>query len=165
MIRMPLPHAILALAMALCSTLAAASDADNILACAKAAHDYAGVTPDPHEAAYQGRFLAFSEATWTTPAVRCEVKLGTVYNLLVNERFALREGYAGDEAWKAAERIDEVSEQAIGKLQARISLMRKARDDAKEKLRQPAPDIDATFRGFAQEGTRALSSIPLPGTP
>ncbi len=153
---------LLCLAAAGLPTLAQAGDAENILACATAARDFAGLKLDPHEASYRGRILAFSEANWPAQEVVCEVKLGLVYNLRVGARHAVREGYAGDEAWQLAGQLDTATDQAIGLLRARIELLKKARDDAQAALREPGRDLGTIQRSWQSERDRALATSPTP---
>lgn len=161
-LRPHLLHGLLCLALASLPALARAGDADNIFACAQAAHDYAGLTLDPHEASYRGRILAFSEANWPAQEVACEVKLGLVYNLRVGARHAVREGYAGDEAWQLAGQLDSATDEAIGLLRARIELLKKARDDAQAALREPGRELGAIQRSWQRERDRALAATPVP---
>lgn len=153
-----LKKALLPAALVLLAPTAQAGDAENIMACVQAAQGYARLALEPHEASYHGRFFSFSEARWPAQQVVCEVKLGLVFNLRVGNAFAVRETYAGEDAWKLAGAISDDTDDAIGLLRARIELLRRAREEAQERLRQADVDLAAVQAAFSREKQKSLAA-------
>ena len=83
---------------------AQAGELGDVVACIKAAERFAGVTLDVSDAKYQFRFLSRCTATW--PNAVCEVELGKVYNLKINDQDVIVEQFVGRDAFDLNRQLD-----------------------------------------------------------
>ena len=115
-----------------------AGEADNIQACAKKSKEYAGVILDEFSASYEGNWLSASIVKWKN--VICEAKLGTVYNLTINGRSYIYEGFSGKKSYELNMKLEEKTESAIKTLESRIRLLEQRMENVTLKLKEHNPD-------------------------
>jgi len=127
-----------AVLLALCSTGAYAGDGENIQACVTKAREFADVSLNEFEAEYQGNIFSMSTAKWKK--AYCEVKLGDVYNLQVNGKEYIFNGYAGRESYALKQALDEKTDGAIRQLKSRIALLEQRMKQTTESLRKASPN-------------------------
>jgi len=125
---------------------ASAGEAENILSCIQSVNAYTGKSVDEFDVRYEGRILGFSSAEW--PGIRCEVNLASVYNLTVDGRQYVYEGFSGRQAKTAYESLERETEEAISLLESRAQLLERRLQDAKSTLQLPNPDIEAVQEGI-----------------
>ena len=121
------------------STNALADDAENIMACVHTANEYSGVKLSEFEATYEGNIFSMSKARW--PDAYCEVKLGDVYNLTVNDSYIIFEGFAGKAAYELNKQLEAKTEAAITQLKSRIVLLEQRMSQVSSDLKLPRPDL------------------------
>ena len=119
---------------------ATAGEAENILSCIQSVNAYTGKSVDEFDVRYEGRILGFSSAEW--PGVMCEVSFASVYNLTVDGRQYVYEGFAGRQAKTAYENLERETEEAISLLESRVQLLERRLEDARSTLQMPSPDIE-----------------------
>lgn len=146
-----------ALLFVLGSGAAHAGDAENIQACIKKAAEFAGVRLSEFDVSYQGNILSMSKATWKN--AYCEVKLGEVYNLKVNGKEVVYNGYAGRDSYELKKALEERTDRAIGQLNARISILEQRMSQATTSLRNAKPD-HAQLSRYIDEGIAKAVSSP-----
>jgi hypothetical protein len=115
-----------------------AGEAENITACVAKAKEFARVSLDPFAVKYEGKVVALSTAIW--PDAYCEVKLGQVYNLSVNHREIIYEGYAGKSSYDLAMSLQARTNDAIKQMRSRIALLEQRSNQASNSLRKPNPN-------------------------
>lgn len=120
---------------------ATAGEAENILSCIRSVDAYTGKSVNEFDVRYEGRILGFSSAEW--PGVMCEVSFASVYNLTVEGRQYVYEGFAGRQAKIAFETLEKETEDAISLLESRVKLLERRLEDSQSRLRLPDPDIEA----------------------
>ncbi len=120
------------------STLAFAGDAENISACVKKASDLAGETLDPFAAVYEGNILTKSTAKWNKAF--CEVKFGDVYTLKIGDKSVVYKGYAGKESYELNQVLQAKTDEAVSKLNSRISLLKQRASQVTVSLKLANPN-------------------------
>ncbi|UWR25085.1 hypothetical protein K3757_11425 [Sulfitobacter sp. S223] len=127
---------LLALALALnLPAEAFAGEAGNILACIQAVEAFTGQVVDEFDVEYTGRILGMSTANW--PGVECEPMLESVFNLSVNGKQYVVEGFAGMEAKRTFETLESETEDAVSLLNSRIRILERRLDEAEAQLKEP----------------------------
>lgn len=126
-----------------------ASEADNIQACAKKSKEYAGIILDEFSASYEGNWLSASIVKWKD--VRCEVKLGTVYNLTINEKNFIFERFSGKQSYELNKKLEEKTESAIKTLESRIKLLEQRMENVTLKLKEHNPNHNS-LEQYIDEG-------------
>lgn len=126
-----------------------AGDAENITACVKKAKEFAGITLDPFAVNYEGNIVTMSIAKWEN--VLCEVKFGDVYNLKFNNEYLIFKGYAGKESYELKQSMEGRTEEAIGRMDTHIALMKQRLDQVEVSLKKPNPD-HAWLNRYIEEG-------------
>ncbi len=142
---------ILTICFLLFSTSSFAGSAENIAACIAEAKNYADLNLDEFDAEYNGNVLAFSKVTWRDDDVVCEVKVGDVYNLTIQGKQWIYEGFAGKESYELDASLRNETDHAIEKLKSRISLLNQRMDEATKKLQAANPD-HAEITKFIEHG-------------
>jgi hypothetical protein len=125
---------------------ASAGEAENILSCIQSVNAYTGKSVDEFDVRYEGRILGFSSAEW--PGIGCEVSLASVYNLTVDGRQYIFEGFSGRQAKTAYESLERETKEAISLLESRAQLLERRLEDARSTLKFPNPDIEAVQKGI-----------------
>lgn len=138
---------------AMAPVTAYAGEAENILACIQSVNAYTGRSVDEFDVRYEGRFLGFSSAEW--PGIKCEVSLGSVFNLTVDGRQYVYEGFSGHQAKTAFEGLERETQVATSLLESRVQLLERRLEDAKAALQMPNPDIGAVQEGIRYGISRA----------
>ena len=131
------------------SASATAGDADNIQACVKRANEFAGIKLSEFDASYEGNIFSQSTAKWKN--AYCEVKLSSVYNLQVNGKQVIFNGYAGKDSYDLNKALNEKTESAINQLRSRIALLEQRMGQVSTGLKTPKPDHAGLVR-FIDEG-------------
>jgi hypothetical protein len=90
--------------------------------------------------------LGFSSAEWR--GIMCEVSLASVYNLTVDGRQYVYEGFSGRQAKTAYESLERETDEAISLLESRAQLLERRLEDARSTLQLPNPDIEAIEDGI-----------------
>lgn len=126
-----------------------AGDADNISACVKKAKEFSGVDLDAFNASYQGNLVSFSTAKWSNAF--CEVKVGEVYTLHVNNEVLIYKGYAGKASYELNEELARRTDEAINQMNSRIALLRQRKSQVSVSLQRPKPDHEWLTR-YVNEG-------------
>lgn len=139
----------LGLLMMAVSTFAFAGDAENIAACVKKAKEFSGVTLEDFDVSYKGNWLSMSIAKWSN--AYCEVKVGEVYELLVNGEYVIYKGFVGKGAYELNKILQERTDMAINKLNSRVTLLRQRMEKATEELKKARPSHDELTR-YIEEG-------------
>lgn len=138
-------------------------DAENITACVKKAKEFSGVTLDPFAVNYEGNIVYMSIAKWEN--VLCEVKFGEVYNLKVNTEYLVYKGYAGKASYELKQSMAGKTEEAIGRMDTHIALLRQRLDQVEVSLKRPSPD-HVWLNRYIEEGIDksfgAAQSVNLP---
>lgn len=132
-----------------------ASDGDNIKACVNAASSFAGVKLDSFSAVYEGRRIMMSKVKW--PNAECEVKLGHVYNLKIDDVHVVFKEYAGKKAYVKSEEINFLHNSAIQSLKTRIAILEQNNKDVDDLLKKPNPDLDELLKSVNLTIDRALA--------
>ena len=145
--------ALLLAALALLPAPALAAN-DNVEACIAAAKSYAGKELSAFDAAYQGRYLGLSRASWE--GVVCEVKLGTVVNLTVDGTQVITEFFAGADARALHAELEAETKRAIAVLENRVEILEGRLEEAETRLKSPKPDLEAIRRFIAEGVEKAL---------
>ncbi len=135
------------------STSVFAGDTENITACVRKAKEYAGVSLD-FDVTYEGNILAMSTAKWKN--AECEVKLGTVFNLIVNGETLIHEQFSGKNSYDLNKALQDKTDATIKKLNLRIGLLEKTMDKASEDLKKLKPDHDAVTRNVNEAIEKSL---------
>jgi len=152
---------LVALLVAAVSGAAYGGTADNISACVQKAREFAGVQLNEFDAVYKGNILSMSVATW--PNAVCEVKLGSVYNLRVNGKELIVEGFAGRDSLELNSKLQGQTDQAIQQLRSRIALLEQRMDQATESLKKPKPDHSGLSAHIASGVEQARGAPCKPG--
>jgi len=134
---------------------AAADDAENVKACVMKAKEFSGVSLRESDALYEGNIFSYSTAKWDNAF--CEVKFETVYNLNVNNRKVIVEKFAGQSAYDLNQQLKRKTEEAIKRLQSRISILEKRMDQASEQLQKYNPDQQKLSK-FIDDGIEQSNS-------
>lgn len=134
---------------------ALADDAENVKACVMKAKEFSGVSLRESDAVYEGNVFSYSTAKWNN--VYCDVKFGIVYNLSVNNRKVIVEKFAGQSAYNLNQQLKSKTEEAVKRLQSRISLLEKRMDQASEQLQKYNPDQQKLSK-FIDDGIEQSNS-------
>jgi hypothetical protein len=143
-----------ALVCAMTSIGVSASDGNNIKACVDAASNYARVKLDSFSAAYEPRRIAMSRVRWTN--AECEVKLGHVHNLIIDNAHVIYKGFAGKSAFDKSNELKNLNDEAIRQLRARIVLLEQNFKDIEKQLQSPYPDLGEISSNVSSTIERAL---------
>ena len=119
-------------------TLVIAGDAENISACVNKAQKYSGVVLNDFDVSYEGNWIAMSIAKWNN--AYCEVKLGEVLKLEVNEKLLVVDGFSGQDSLELNGSLQGKTDAAINRLNARIALLQQRMENVTEKLKQTKPN-------------------------
>ncbi len=111
-----------------------AGEAENIQACATKSKEFAGVILDEFSASYEGNWLSASIVKWEN--VECEAKLGTVYNLTINGKNYIYEGFSGKKSYELNKKLEEKTNSAIKMLETRIRLLEQRMENVTLKLKK-----------------------------
>lgn len=136
-----------------------AGTAENIQACVKNAKAFAGINLDEFSAIYEGNFVSMSTAKWKN--VFCEVKLGDVYTLTVNNKEYLYKGFAGRKSYELHEELEAKTEEAIQQLKSRISLLEDRMARANVSLKMANPN-HAWLAKYVSEGIEKATGNATP---
>jgi hypothetical protein len=139
----------LAVLMMSCSAISYAGDADNIQACVKRASDFTGLKLSEFDASYEGNIFSQSIAKWKN--AYCEVKMGNVYNLQINGKQVIYNGYAGKESFDLNAALNSKTESAINQLRSRIAILEQRMGQVSAGLKMPKPDHAGLTR-YVDEG-------------
>jgi hypothetical protein len=115
-----------------------AGNAENVEACVTKAKEFAGITLDEFDASYEGNWMDFSVAKWNN--VVCEVKLGDVHSLKINDEYYIYQGFAGKTSYELNDSLEKRTGDAIDKMKSRISLLKDRMDKARKQLKSVNPD-------------------------
>lgn len=137
------------LLLMLATNAALAGDAENISACVKKAKEFSGVDLDSFNATYKGNLVTFSTAKWSNAF--CEVKLGEVYTLHVNEEVLIYKGYAGKAAYELNEEVTRKTDEAVNQMNNRIALLKQRKNQVSVSLQRPKPNLEWLTR-YANQG-------------
>lgn len=140
--------------LALSAATASADDTENISACADAVSERTGKEPDVFDVSYEGNIFDFSVAEW--PGIRCEVKFGEVYNLIIDGRQEVSEGWPSTEAKTTYEELEAEVARAQRTLQSRQDLLGAALAEAAQVLRAHGSDVDSAATAVRSDINRAL---------
>lgn len=152
--RYPMKKLLIATIVALLlPSTAFAGAAENIQACVKAIQVHAGQTVDEFDVSYEGNILFNSTADW--PGIQCEVKFASVINLTVNRRQYVVDTFAGHDAKRTFNRIEQKTERAILTLESRIELLRQKLAAAEGRLRLPNQNLGAIERSIDSDINKA----------
>lgn len=124
-----------------CASTAFAGDAENIEACVSKAKEFASVTLDEFDVAYEGNWMAFSVAKWDN--AECEVKLENVYNLTIEGKIYIYQGFDGKESYTLNDMLEKKTKAAIKKMRSRISLLEQRMEKVTTQLKSVNPDHQA----------------------
>lgn len=133
---------------------ASAGEAENIMSCIQSVNAYTGKSVDEFNVRYEGHILGFSSAEW--PGIRCEASLASVYNLTVDGRQYVYEGFSGRQAKNTFEGLERETEEAISLLESRVQLLDRRLQDAKSALKLPNPDLAAVQESIRYGIGRAI---------
>jgi hypothetical protein len=139
----------LSILMMVSASIAYAGDAENIQACVKKANEFAGVPLNEFDASYEGNIFSQSVVKWKN--AYCEVKLSEVYNLQVEGKHVVFNGYAGKESYALKKTLDDKTDAAINQLKARIAILEQRMSQTSAGLKKPKPDHTGLTR-FIEEG-------------
>lgn len=124
-----------------CVTMGAqAGELEDVVACVTAAERFAGVKLDVTDATYQFRFLSRCTATW--PNAVCEVDLGKVYNLKINDQDVIVEQFVGRDTFDLNRQLELETKAAIDNLRSRIVVLENRQTEVTECLRDASPNFD-----------------------
>lgn len=129
---------LLVIIVILVSTKAFAGEAENISACVKKAKEFSGVSLDPFAVKYVGNIISMSTARWGNSY--CEVKLGEVFTLIVDENTLIYRGYAGKESYDLNEALQSKTQDAIRQMRSRIALLEQRASQVSVSLQRPKPN-------------------------
>jgi hypothetical protein len=161
---------LLVLSIIFISTPAFAGDADNISACVLKAKEFSGVVLDPFIVKYEGNIISRSTAQWDNAF--CEVKVGSVYTLQVENQSYIYKGYAGKESYDLNANFQAKTDSAINQLKSRIALLQQRADQVSVSLHKPNPDKEWLARyinegiqkSLGNSGELALTNSNQPST-
>jgi len=141
-------YLVLAIALATLAGIntARAGQNEDIEACVAKVQEFTGRSVDMFDARYKkGGWLGNESVHWS--GIDCEVQglfgTSTVFQLYVDGKHLVVDGYAGVAAQAASEQIARDVESAIETLEARIDILKGMQDQADKKLRSVDADADA----------------------
>ena len=140
-----------------------ADDAGNIQACVSKAKEFANVLLNEFDVIYEGNWIDLSVAKWTDHDTVCKVKFESVYDLRIKGKIYIYEGFAGQESYNLNNKLQKHTEEAIEKMESRITLLEKRMEKVTNKLRTNDPDHSA-LKGYINIGIERALSLPASPT-
>ncbi|MFY0678227.1 MAG: hypothetical protein JXR18_13165 [Neptuniibacter sp.] len=148
----------------LISSVACAGQVENINACVTKAKEFAGISLNEFDASYEGNIFANSKVLWN--GVQCEAKSGNVFNLTINNKRYIYEGFAGVDAYRLNGELSSQTETAkkqlwaeVSNIKQRIALLDDRMERASNVLTKANPD-QVGAKEFVETGiNKALNGI------
>ena len=132
---------------------ALANEASSIRACIEAVTIHSTLLLDEFDVEYEKRLMRYDTVKW--PGGICEIRQGQVYNLTINEKQLIYQGFAGMDAKVIFDVIEAETMSAVKLLKSRIKLLEDRFGDAKQNLTAPNPDLDVIAARIADGIARA----------
>jgi hypothetical protein len=145
--------------IAMLSPSAFSGEIENVVACIKAAQDYAGVELSESDARYSGNFVSFSVVRWDS--VSCEVKLEYVHQMRIDDVLVIDQGFAGKKSYETNEVLSAKTEATVKDLEYKIAILEKRMEYTTQALQRPDPDHEQ-LSAYVEEGITKLSSGEKP---
>ena len=129
---------ILALTLFAISSPVFAGQADDIEACVKTLKQYTGTTVDEFDAKYESSWLTFNTVKWN--GITCDVKLGSIVNLIENGKDLIYQGFSGKDSFLLNDKLEKETAEAIATMRSRITLLEERMSKSTKELQSFKPD-------------------------